>query len=95
MKPDLYTKAVLTVIAFMLVLIGCHQYTSPATTVQAEGPFAGVQYSDSGGNPTFFDPKTGEVWFYSMPLQDGTAYVVRHWRIPKLGERGTEDYHEK
>jgi uncharacterized membrane protein len=63
MKADLYTKAVLTVIAFMLVMIGCHQYVSPTTTVNAEGQFAGVQFT--GPTPfSFFDTRTGQVWVY-------------------------------
>jgi hypothetical protein len=65
MKADLYTKAVLTVIAFMLVMIGCHQYISPATTVKAEGAFASVQFAiDSASGPVFFDTRTGQVWEY-------------------------------
>jgi hypothetical protein len=52
MKPDLYAKAAPTVTALMLVLIGCHQYTIPATTVQAEGSLAGVQYF--GDSDSFF-----------------------------------------
>jgi len=54
MKPDLYTKAVLTVIAFLLVMIGCHQYVSPATTVKAEGPFANLQVAGEGPSELFF-----------------------------------------
>ena len=83
MKPDLYTKAVLTVIAFMLVMIGCRQYVSPTTVVQAEGPFASVQFT--GTAYSFFDPRTGEVWQY---YNDGTVGV--HFRITKLGQRAVE-----
>ena len=64
MKPDLYTKAALTVIAFMLVMIGCHQYTSPATTVKAEGPFADVQFNGNAYQFTLFNPRTGDIWQY-------------------------------
>jgi hypothetical protein len=49
MRPDLYTKAVLTVIALPLAAIACNQYIQTATTVEAHGPFAGVQFS-AGAN---------------------------------------------
>ncbi len=82
MKPDLYTKAVLTVIAFMLVMIGCHQYTSPATTVKAEGPFAGVQFAKTVGTVSFFDPGTGTIWVYD----EETKKVERHHKVVALGQ---------
>jgi hypothetical protein len=63
MKPDLYTKAVLTVIALALMLIACNQYAHPSVTARAEGPFAGVQFSSDHG-PAFFDTRTGEVSLY-------------------------------
>ena len=81
MKPDLYTKAVLTVIAFMLVMIGCRQYVSPITTVKAEGQFAGVLYTGPSLY-SFFDTKTGEVWEH-----DNDGIVATHLRITKLGQR--------
>ena len=34
MKPDLYTKAVLTIIAIMLTVVACNQYVSPASTAR-------------------------------------------------------------
>ncbi len=53
MKPDIYTKAVLTVIAVALVAIASNQYTNPRTTVQAQAsPFAGVQFT--GGRSEFY-----------------------------------------
>jgi hypothetical protein len=64
MKSDLYTKAVLTVIAFMLVMIGCRDYVNPRISVKAEGPFAGVQFSGGAGGFTIFDPRTGDIWQY-------------------------------
>ena len=42
MKPDRYTKAVLTVIALMLVVIACTPLINPNTTAEAQGSFAGV-----------------------------------------------------
>ena len=67
MKTDLYTKAVLTVIAFMLVMIGCHQYVAPATAVKAdkvEGQFANLQFAIASDRYVFFDSRTGDVWEY-------------------------------
>jgi hypothetical protein len=95
MKPDLYTKAVLTVIAFMLVMIGCHHYVSPATTVKAEGPFAGVQFSGPD-TFSFFDTKTGDLWAYD-PAHDewggkDDLQIVRHsgkWKyLGKVSQLG-------
>ena len=90
MKPDLYTKAVLTVIAFMLVMIGCHQYISPATTVKAEGPSAGVQFSYYAGEFVVYDNRTGDFWTY-MAGSHGFV-VTEHAKVPKLGENGTYDH---
>jgi hypothetical protein len=47
MKPDHYTKIVLTVIAFALVLVACNQYVRPAAA-EAQGPFSTVQFSGPG-----------------------------------------------
>jgi len=80
MKPDLYTKAVLTVVALMLTVIVCKPLFSPDTTASAQGAFAGVQMN---GNE-FFDTRNGDLWaFYS----NGS---VRRWeyegRMTKLGQ---------
>ncbi len=80
MKPDLYTKAVLTVIAFMLVMIGCHQYVSPTTIVKAEGQFAGVEFV-SNAQIAFFDSRTGEVWVYRW-----NGSLDKHYRVTTLGQ---------
>jgi hypothetical protein len=37
MKPDLYTKAILTVVALMLTVIACKPLISPETTASAQG----------------------------------------------------------
>ena len=80
MRPDLYTKALLTVIALLLLMIACNQYVSPATTASAQGPFAGLQYA--GPNSiSFFDARTGEIWTY-----DSDGSVGPHFRLTKLGQ---------
>ena len=78
MRIDLYTKGVLTVIAVLLAVIAFRPYVSPDAVVQAQGPFAGVQYSSVEGFPTLFDSRTGEVWGYFNGRVD-------HTRIAKLG----------
>jgi hypothetical protein len=81
MKPEIYTKAVLTVIAIALTMIACNQFVSPTTTAQAQGgPFAGVQVS-GGDGASVFDPRTGEVaFFYAI-----TGRVFRRYKLTKVG----------
>jgi hypothetical protein len=62
MRIDLYTKAVLTVVAIFLGVIALRPYVSPEV-VQAQGAFSGVQMSGFGpGYVGFFDSKTGQVF---------------------------------
>jgi hypothetical protein len=84
MKPDLYTKAVLTVIAIALAAIAVNQYANPKTAVQAQGTFAGVQYS----NGSFFDTRTGEVWVYNgcCGLGEGNGKFAGKMKLTKLGQ---------
>jgi hypothetical protein len=66
MRADIYTKAILTVIAVSLVLIACNRYINPAATVSSEGPFAGVQFLGNGGAGFLaIDTRTGDIWLYS------------------------------
>ena len=82
MRIDLYTKAVLTVIALLLAAIVFKQYVSPDAVALAQGQFAGVQYGGfSGSNYSFFDTRTGEVSAY---YNDGTVQL-KH-RVTKLGQ---------
>ena len=83
MKPDIYTKAVLTVIAIMLAVIASNQYINPPATAHAQaGPFAGVQFfGGDGGGVTAVDTRTGEVWSY---FSDGP--IRSHMRITRLGQ---------
>jgi len=48
----LHQKRVLTVIALVLSVIAWNQYTHPATTAQAQGPFAGIQLQFDNANFT-------------------------------------------
>jgi hypothetical protein len=91
MKVDLYTKAVLTVIALALVMIACNQYISPKTTASAQGPFAGVQLGSSRPNfVDFFDTRTGELWHYDAGY-DKPGQLSRKFRLTKLGQPLTQE----
>jgi hypothetical protein len=86
MKLDIYTKAVLTAIAVALTVIACNQYVHPATTAQAEGLFAGVQFS-GGDKPGFFDPRTGEVTFFLTSSGEYNGQVQERLKVTKVGSR--------
>ena len=73
MRTDTYTKAVLTVIAFLLLLIACNQYVNPESKARAEGPFAGLQFSATIGQIYLFDTRSGDIWGY--------AYDDSHTRV--------------
>ena len=47
MKPDIYTKIVLTVIAHTLLIVARNRYVHPATTARAGQP---MTWSTSGSN---------------------------------------------
>jgi hypothetical protein len=83
MKPDLYTKAVLTVIALVLVLIACNQYVHPAATASAQGPLANVQFSGNTGSFTLFDQRTGDVWSYN--LAGPANMMLQHTKVSAPG----------
>jgi hypothetical protein len=83
MKPDLYTKVVLTAIALALVRIACNQYVHPATTAQAHGAYAGVQFAGQGDNLWFFDSRTGDV-YKVLPLRSvRTLEGEQTWAGPR------------
>ncbi len=84
MKPDRYTKIVLTVIALALVLIACNQYVTPATTTAAQGPFANVLFTGNAGSFTLFDQRTGDIWTYYQTGPD-TNMTLHHARVSAPG----------
>lgn len=87
MKTDIYTKVVLSVIAFMFVMIGGHQYFAPAIAVKAEGQFAGLQFATLGAHYVFFDPRTGEVWDYNYASDYGPkGKLMGKARLTQLGQ---------
>ena len=96
MRTDTYTKAVLTVIAFALLLIACNHYVNPPATVSSEGPFAGVQFLGNQGTDFLaIDTRTGDIWYYTyldasarkiLSMSTPAGYNVTH--MGKLGKLG-------
>jgi hypothetical protein len=78
MRIDLYTKGVLTVIAVLLAVIAFRPYVSPDAVVQAQGLFAGVQFTGFNGGAYFFDTRTGDVWNSTVNQKP------QHYRLTKL-----------
>lgn len=76
MKPGPYTKAVLTVVAFMLVVIPWHKYLSRSPIIKRKGRFPAVQFNGSADPFTLFDPQTGDIYH---------PFGVKHTRIPAPG----------
>ena len=86
MRTDIYTKAVLTVIAIMLTVIACKALISPGTTASAQSTaFAGVQFTGDVGHISAFDTRTGEFWGYKEQKL-GSMDLVTVGRITKLGQ---------
>jgi len=85
MKPDFYTKAVLTVIAVMLSVPALKPLISPATTASAQtSPFSGVQFAAySNGGFTAFDTRSGDVWNY---VGHGSGSVQYYGKLTQLGK---------
>jgi predicted outer membrane protein len=90
MRSDLYTKAVLTVIALLLVAIASDQYIHPTATALAQGAFAGVQFSGNGSTFTLFDSRTGDVWVYTA-IQEKGAMGRIHGKVSAPGGPATYD----
>ena len=64
MKPDIYTKAVLTVIALTLLMIAYRQSFTPAHAVGTEAQAVDAEFAGSGSGFFFLDNRTGELWSY-------------------------------
>jgi hypothetical protein len=91
MKNDLYTKAVLTVIAVSLVVIALKPIIHPEIASAQTGAFSGVQMSAAFSQGTglyfmFFDPKTGRMWRY----RENDPAVFSGHQLTKLGEPFTD-----
>ena len=88
MKPDIYTKAVLTVIAIMVTVIAGKPLVSPDTTASAQSAqFAGIQFGSAVGVLYFFDSHSGEIWAYNgYTGVSETGKLDEKYRLTKLGQ---------
>jgi hypothetical protein len=85
MKPDLYTKAVLTVIALALSALALSQYLNPKVVAQAQAAtFGGVQFS-GGDRQGFFDPRTGEVAFFTTSAGKENGKIIERLKLTRVG----------
>lgn len=75
MRIDLYTKAVLTIIAIMVTVIASNQIVNPRVA-SAQGSFAGVLWNGQ----SFFDSRTGEIREYNG------VQLAGKYRVTKLGQ---------
>jgi hypothetical protein len=80
MRSDVYLKTILTIIAVFLAVIALKPLIQPQAAL-AEGGFAGIQFSFSGGNHAFFDTRSGEVWEYG-----DHGNFRNHYKIHELGK---------
>jgi hypothetical protein len=80
MRIDLYTKTILTLIALLLAVLASKPLFQPQTAL-ADGGYAGIQFSYSGGNHAFFNANTGDVWEYG-----DRGNFRNHYRVTTLGK---------
>ena len=80
MRIDLYTKTILTIIALLLAVFALKPILQPQTAL-AQGGYAGIQFSYSGGNHAFFNANTGDVWEYG-----DHGDFRNHYRVHEFGK---------
>jgi hypothetical protein len=80
MRVDLYTKTIVTVIVLLLAVIVMKPIFQPQPAM-ADGGFAGIQFSYSGGNHAFFNSNTGDVYEYG-----DHGDFKHHYKISTLGK---------
>jgi hypothetical protein len=78
MRIDVYTKTILTIIALLLAVFTLKPIFQPQSAL-AEGGFAGIQFSYSGGNHAFFNTRTGDVWEYGDHGDFRNHYKVKEF----------------
>jgi len=85
MRVDLYTKAILTVIALLLGVVALKPSLQPqvamAEGTMAQGDYGHIRFSYSGGEPAFFDTHSGDVWIHGS---DG--HFRQHYKIRSFGK---------
>ena len=85
MRIDPYTKIILTVIALLLAVIALTPIVQPQPAM-AQGSFSGVQFSGD----SFFDTRTGDIWFYGISENGGSGRLREHYKLGKLGQPLTQ-----
>jgi hypothetical protein len=80
MRFDVYTKTIVTIIALLLAVMVLKPIIQPQTAI-ADGGFAGIQFSYSGGNHAFFNANTGDVWEYG-----DHGDFRNHYKVHELGK---------
>jgi uncharacterized membrane protein len=80
MRIDHYTKTILTLLALLLAVFSLKPILQPQP-VMAQGAFAGIQFSYSGGNHAFFNATTGDVWEYG-----DHGDFRNHYRVHESGK---------
>ena len=80
MRIDLYTKTILTLIALLLAVFTLKPILQPQAAM-AQGNYAGIQFSYSGGNHAFFDTRSGDVWEYG-----DNGHFRQHYKVRELGK---------
>src|SRR5580658_952344 len=80
MRIDVYTKTILTIIALFLAMFALKPILQPQA-VMAQGAYAGIQFSYSGGNHAFFNTNTGDVWEYG-----DHGNFKSHYKVHELGK---------
>jgi hypothetical protein len=86
MRIDLYTKAILTLIAVLLAVMVLQPILQPPATL-AQGGYGSVQFSYSGGNHAFFDTRTGDVWEYG-----DKGNFRQHYKVHEFGKDHDRDH---
>ena len=88
MRVDLYTKAILTVIAMMLTVLAVRPFLQPAS-VSGQNSFSGVQFSRTpDGDFLFFDTRNGDLWSLHGS-QWGHSRLVQFGAQPQLFDSQT------
>lgn len=85
MRIDFYTKTILTFIALFLAVIVLKPLLQPQTAT-ADGGFASIQFSYSGGNHAFFDTRSGDVWEYG-----DNGHFKQHYKVHEFGKDHDRD----
>lgn len=80
MGLSLYTKTIFTLIALLLAVIALKPIFQPQP-VMAQGAYAGIQFSYSGGNHAFFNANTGDVWEYG-----DHGNFRNHYKVKEFGK---------